>query len=169
MIRAFESLLKLDNIWIEWIAEYVLPQLTKLQLDIIKKYWLNNINNKQWNKLIKKWNLKTIISFNKYNIWNKLNTQQMQNIILKYYRNDELIQFLIGAEYDIIKVFGTNQILYTILNDNSMENIQFDNIINTIHFRIQKLIIHNEINRAAAMIVINEIIINCEWKINSTI
>eukprot|EP01084_Bolivina_argentea_P235101 395721_1 len=174
MIRAFESLFKLDNIWIEWITKYVLPQLTKIQLNKIRKYLLNinNISNKQWNKIIGRISLKTIVCFSKYHILPaNINTIQMQNIIIKHYKNDNLIQFLISGEYDIIKTFGTNSILYNILNDHSMENIQLDNIINTIHFRIQKLIIQNkEKNINAARIIISNLLFSQnEWKINQTI
>ncbi len=82
-------------------------------------------------------------TINKYNIW-KFNNRTNVIYSIKYYGNDNLI----SGEYNIISVFGTNSLLYIILNDDSMESIQFDNIINTIQFdniinTIQKLIIKN--------------------------
>ncbi len=42
-----------------------------------------------------------------------METEQMQSI-LKYYGNDNFIQFLMSGEYNIISVFGTNSLLYII-------------------------------------------------------
>ncbi len=72
-----------------------MPQLTKTQLNVSGKYLeeYKCILNKQWNELITRISLKIIVFFSQYHILSNINTQQMQNIIMKYYTSDcDIIQ-----------------------------------------------------------------------------
>ena len=67
-----------------------------------------------------------------------------------------IIQFLSSAEYNVSETFGSNNILYNLLKDDSVEQTQLSAILNVIHSRIDS---SNE-----AMIIVNDLIFGeNEW------
>ena len=181
MINAFEILFKLDNIWIDWIGQYVIPQLTKEQISKIKQNLSENVTDKQWNKFIRRISLKSINSFCKHDIFGVIDTNKMQNIINKNYRDSDLIPIIINANYDIEQTFGNSKVLFKILNDATMDNVQIDNILNAIH---QKIKINKDLNNNnnnneqkenitsnnSEKLLLNDLLFgSVEWKINDSI
>eukprot|EP01083_Nonionella_stella_P165621 551424_1 len=174
MMTAFEVLFRLDNLWIDWIAQYVMPQLRKTQIQKIKKNLSENTSDKEWNKFIRRISLKSINSFCKYDIFGVIDTPKMQDIVTKNYRNEDLVPILSSANYDIQQTFGAHghgksSIFYQIMNDNSMDKIQINAILHAVHLRIDAM--ESRSNRMlTAKMIINDLLFGvAEWPRNHSI
>ena len=164
MLTAFEMLFKLDNVWIDWIAEFCIPQLSDVQINKIKASLHSTPSKKEVNKFIRRISIKSFASFCKINLFGKIDSVKMQNIIKDNYENDEeLASIIMHANFDIVQAFGNLSTLYNILNDDELNETQIDNILSAIHMRIDGDI-------SSAKLIVNDLLFGkIKWAIDDSI